>query len=174
MAAAAPDVQARVEDSLGDALPDDVADQPMQRREHPGVFAGTGLGQVLVVEAQRAIEAVLGARFRLLAEAVDHQFQRRGAVQAGGLGAPRLRRLGDGPVEQREQQFVLAAEVLVEGSQRRLGARDDLLHGEVGASGFAQYRDGGLDEAVATGHFDFVFGLGHERLSPSVARMVAL
>lgn len=162
MAAAAPDVQSGVEHSLGDALADDVADQPVQRGEHPGVFARTGFGQVLVVKGQRPIEAVLGARFRLLADPVDHQFQRRGAVQPGGLGAPGLRRLGDGPVEQRQQQFVLAAEVLVEGAQRRLGARDHLLDGEVGAPGFAQYRHGRLDEAVAAGDLDVLVGLGHE------------
>lgn len=168
--AAAARRQSGVEHSLGDALADDVADQPVQRGEHPGVFARTCFGQVLVVEGQRPIEAVLGARFRLLADPVDHQLQRRGAVQPGGLGAPGLRRLGDGPVEQRQQQFVLAAEVLVEGAQRRLGARDHLLHGEVGAPGFAQYRHGRLDEAVAAGDLDVLVGLGHERLVPSVAR----
>ena len=94
-----PDVQPRVEDSLGDALPHNVANQAVQGGEHPGVFAGTGLGQILVIEAQRSIEAVLGAGFRLLADAVEHQLQRGGAVQSVGFGPPDLCRVRDGPVE---------------------------------------------------------------------------
>ena len=174
IAAVGPDVESRVEDALGDALPDDVANQLMQGGQDAGVFAGTGLGQMLVVEAQRPVQAVLGAGFGLLAEAVDHQLQRGGAVQAVGLGAPGMCRLRDGPVEQGEQQFVLAAEMLVEGPQRGLGARDDFLDGEVGASGFAQYLHGRLDEAVAARHFSFIAGAGHQRIVPFRRAMAAL
>ena len=35
----------------------------------------------------------------MLADAVDHQLQRGGAVEPVGLGAPGQRRLGDRPVE---------------------------------------------------------------------------
>jgi hypothetical protein len=64
--------------------------------------------------------------------------------------------------------------MLVKGAQRGLGARNDLLDGEVGASGFAEYLYGRLDEAVATRYFGFISGAGHQRFFPFRRAMVAL
>src|ERR1700739_4662163 len=56
--------------------------------------------------------------------------------------------------------------MLVESPQRGLGACDDLLHREVGASGFAQYRDGRLDKSVGARYFGFLTGVSHEPFVP--------
>jgi hypothetical protein len=87
-----PDIEVGPEDTFADAALDDVAQQVMQWGEHPGVIAGPGLGQVLVVQVHRPVEAVLGARFGLLADPVDNQLDRRGARQPVRLGTPGLRR----------------------------------------------------------------------------------
>ena len=156
-----PDIEVGPENTFGDAALDDVAEQVVQRGEHPGVVAGPGFGEVLVVEIHRPIQAVLRARLGFRADSVDDQLDRGGAVQSGRLGAPDLRRLRHRPLQQGDQQFVLAAEVLVEGPQRGLGAGHHFLHGEVGAPCLAQNLDRGLDEAgVPSRRFGFVVA-GH-------------
>jgi hypothetical protein len=67
-----------LENPFGDPALHDVANQPVQRGQQLGIAAGPSLGQMLVVEAQGAIEAVLGARFRLCADPVDYQVHRGG------------------------------------------------------------------------------------------------
>src|SRR5439155_24537878 len=60
-----------------------------------------------------------------------------------------LNRGADGVFEQREQQFVLAVEVLVEAAQRLPGLLDDLLDGEVLAALHQVER--GIEEALHPG-----------------------
>src|SRR6202035_2164518 len=114
------DVEVCPEGAFGDTPVQDVLDQLVQRQQHAGIFTGQRFGQVIVVEGQTPVDAVLGGGFSRRADPVDEQAQRRRACQPGRLFAPLLRRLGHDLVDQREQQLILGGKVLVEGSQRRL------------------------------------------------------
>ena len=69
-------------------------------------------------------------------------------VLAGDLAHAGGRRRADRLLEQRQQQLVLAPEVLVEAAQRLAGALDDLLHGEVLARAGVHQLNGGVEEAL--------------------------
>ncbi len=57
-------------------------------------------------------------------------------------------RLAKGLFEQREEQLVLAVEVLVEASQRLLRLIEDLLDGEVGRPLLVDQRERGIQESL--------------------------
>jgi hypothetical protein len=59
-----------------------------------------------------------------------------------------LGRRAHGLLEEGQQQFVLAGEVLVEATQRLAGTLDDLLHGEVLAGGAVHQLEGRVEEAL--------------------------
>ena len=63
-------------------------------------------------------------------------------------GVQVVARLADGFLEQREEQLVLAVEVLVEPAHRLLGAVDDLLDRELGRPLFVHQRERGVEEAL--------------------------
>ena len=81
-----------------------------------------------------------------------NRWARCSARERVGLGVDHLVQvvdgLGDGLLEQREQQLVLAVEVLVEAAQRLLRPFDDLLDRELGRALLVDQLERGVDEPL--------------------------
>jgi hypothetical protein len=96
----------------------------------------------------RAPLAGLG-RIAPLVEADDEGAQPRQRIGLGVDHGPEvLDRLAHRLLEQREQQLVLAVEVLVEAAQRLLRPVDHLLDGELGRALLVDELEGGVEEPL--------------------------
>jgi hypothetical protein len=100
------------------------------------------------------VRLALARRLEGLAPLVEADREGAKALDRLGLGfdglADVLDRLPDGFLEEREQQLVLAVEVLVEPSQRLLRAVDDLLDRELGGALGIDQLERGIQESLDT------------------------
>ena len=127
---------------------------PRDRRHHRGQALG-----ILERELQRELRdrdavvgAALAARPERLAPLVETDREGAKSLERLGLGlhgrAEILERLADALLEEREEQLVLALEVLVEPSQRLLRAIDDLLDRELGRAPLVDQRERRIQESL--------------------------
>ena len=98
------------------------------------------------------VGATLAARPERLAPLVETDREGAQSLERLGLGlhgrAEILERLADALLEEREEQLVLAVEVLVEPSQRLLRAIDDLLDRELGRAPLVDQRERRIQESL--------------------------